>query len=194
MIDKKDITGILLAGGKSSRMGTDKGFLKLNNKSFTEYSIEALQPLVSQLLIVSNNPDYDVFKIKRVDDLIKDAGPLAGIYSGLKHSKTEYNLVLSCDIPLIKAGILEKLIDAQDGYQDVVQIVSNGKSMPLIAMYKKTCVTTFYKLLLNEERRLHVAINQCKVKNIVLNPENDFFTKNINTPEELKTIAHVDNN
>ena len=194
MIDKKDITGIILAGGKSSRMGTDKGFLKLNNKPFIEYSIEALQPLVSELLIVSNNPDYDVFKLKRVDDLIKNAGPLAGIYSGLKHSKTEYNLVLSCDIPLMKTEILEKLIEAQDGCQDVIQIISNGKSMPLIALYKKTCATIFYKLLQNDERRLHVALNQCKVKNIILNSEYDLFTKNINTPEELKTIAHVNNN
>jgi molybdopterin-guanine dinucleotide biosynthesis protein A len=194
MIEKKDITGILLAGGKSSRMGTDKGFLKLNKKSFIEYSMEALQPLVSQMLIVANNPDYDVFKIKRVDDLIKDAGPLAGIYSGLKHSKTEYNLVLSCDIPLIKTEILEKLMEAQDGCQDVIQIISNGKSMPLIALYKKTCATIFYKLLQNDERRLHVALNQCKVKNIILNSEYDLFTKNINTPEELKTIAHVNNN
>jgi len=194
MIEKKDITGILLAGGKSSRMGTDKGFLKLNKKSFIEYSMEALQPLVSQMIIVANNPDYDVFKIKRIDDLIKDAGPLAGIYSGLKHSKTEYNLVLSCDIPLMKTEILEKLIEAQDGCQDVIQIVSNGKSMPLIALYKKTCATIFYKLLQNDERRLHVALNQCKVKNIILNSEYDLFTKNINTPEELKTIAYVNNN
>jgi len=177
MIEKKDITGILLAGGKSSRMGTDKGFLKLNKKSFIEYSMEALQPLVSQMIIVANNPDYDVFKIKRIDDLIKDAGPLAGIYSGLKHSKTEYNLVLSCDIPLMKTEILEKLIEAQDGCQDVIQIVSNGKSMPLIALYKKTCATIFYKLLQNDERRLHVALNQCKVKNIILNSEYDLFTK-----------------
>lgn len=194
MIDKKDITGIILAGGKSSRMGTDKGFLKLNNKAFIEYSIEALQPLVSQMLIVSNNPDYEVFRLKRVDDLIKDAGPLAGIYSGLKHSKTDYNLVLSCDIPLIKKEVLEKLIEAEDGDFDILQIESNGRSMPLIAMYKKTCETTFYKLLQKDERRLHVAMNQFKVKNVVLDPENDLYTTNINTPEELKTIAHVNNN
>ena len=194
MIEKKDITGILLAGGKSSRMGTDKGFLKLNKKSFIEYSMEALQPLVSEMLIVTNNPDYDVFKMKRVDDLIRDAGPLAGIYSGLKQSKTEYNLVLSCDIPLIKTEILEKLINAQDGCQDVIQIVSKGKSMPLIAMYKKTCETIFYKLLQNDERRLHIALKQCKVKNVVLNSENDLFTKNINTPAELKSIADDNNN
>lgn len=190
MVDKKDITGIILAGGKSSRMGTDKGFLKLNGKTFIEYSIEAIKPLVSQIMIVSNNPDYDVFNIKRVDDIIKDSGPLAGIYAGLQHSKTEYNLVLSCDIPLIKTEILEQLIGAQDGYSDVIQIVSRGKFMPLIALYKKTCEPTFYQLLKNDERRLQVAINLCKLKNIVLSSEFENFTENINTLESLEKIAN----
>ncbi|WP_166965180.1 molybdenum cofactor guanylyltransferase [Yeosuana marina] len=194
MIDKKDITGIILAGGKSSRMGTDKGFLKLNRKSFVEYSIEAMKPLVSQMMIVSNNADYDAFKLKRVEDVIKNSGPLAGIYSGLSHSKTDYNLVLSCDIPFIKTSILEMLINAQDGDADIVQILSDGKPMPLIALYKKRCETIFYNLLQNDERRLHVALNQCIVKNIELNPECDVFTTNINTPEELKEIEHVDKN
>lgn len=194
MIDKKDITGIILAGGKSSRMGKDKGFLKLNRKSFVEYSIEAMKPLVSQMMIVSNNADYDAFKLKRVEDVIKNSGPLAGIYSGLSHSKTDYNLVLSCDIPFIKTSILEMLINAQDGDADIVQILSDGKPMPLIALYKKRCETIFYKLLQNDERRLHVALNLCKVKNIELNPECVLFTTNINTPEELKEIEHADKN
>ncbi len=194
MIKKEDITGIILAGGKSSRMGTDKGFLELNGKLFIEYSISALQPLVSQIMIVSNNSDYDAFGLKRVKDIIKNSGPLAGIYSGLHQSKTAYNLVLSCDIPLIKKEILEQLIKAQDGYSDVIQIVSNEKQMPLIALYKKTCEAPFYKLLQNDERRLHVAINQCKVKNIVLNSEFETFTENINTPEELEKIANESKN
>ncbi|MCF8274809.1 MAG: molybdenum cofactor guanylyltransferase [Flavobacteriaceae bacterium] len=194
MIKKEDITGIILAGGKSSRMGTDKGFLKLNGTLFIEYSISALQPLVSQIMIVSNNVDYDVFGLKRVEDVIKNAGPLAGIYSGLHQSKTAYNLVLSCDIPLIKIEILEQLIEAQDGNSDVIQIVSRGKFMPLIALYKKNCETTFYQLLQNDERRLQVAINQCKVKNIVLSSKLDTFTENINTPEELEQIVNESNN
>lgn len=101
MINRKDITGIFLAGGKSSRMGTDKGFLKLNDKTFIEYSLAAMKPLVSQIMIVSNNTDYDKFNLKRVEDFINDAGPLAGLYSGLKAAKTEFNLVLSCDVPLV---------------------------------------------------------------------------------------------
>lgn len=193
MIDKNDITGIILAGGKSSRMGTDKGFLKLNGIFFIEHSIAALQPLVGQILIVSSNPDYDVFNLKRVEDLIKNSGPLAGIYSGLKHSKTKYSLVLSCDIPLIKTEVLEKLIEANDDVSEVIQIVSNNRPMPLIALYKKTCEESFYQLLQNDERRLHIAINQLRVKDIILNSESEILTNNINTPEELKNVANEDN-
>ena len=191
MIDKKDITGIILAGGKSSRMGEDKAFLELKGKPFIEYSIEAVKPLVSEIMIVSNNPDYDRFNLNRVDDIIQNSGPLAGIYSGLVNSKTDYNLVLSCDIPLITTEVLKLLINDVEPDIDVVQMVSYGKPMPLIALYKKQCKTLFYKLLQNNERRLHMALSQCKVKNIMLNSENELFTTNINTPEELKKIKHV---
>ena len=66
MIDKKHITGIILAGGKSSRMGSDKGLMMLNNKPFIQHIVEALQPLVNEVIIVSNNADYDIFKLKRI--------------------------------------------------------------------------------------------------------------------------------
>lgn len=193
MIGKNDITGVILAGGKSSRMGTDKGFLNLKGKPFIKYSIEAVAPLVSEIVIVSNNPGYDVFKIKRVGDLIKDAGPLAGIYTALKQTKTNFILILSCDIPLIKTEILEQLIKAWDDESDVVQLVSKGKSMPLIALYHKRCENIFYKLLQNDERKISVALTHCKVRNLLLNADKEIFTSNINTPEELKILEHVVN-
>ena len=188
MIDKKDITGIILSGGKSSRMGTDKGFLMYEGKRFVEYSIEALKPLVSNVIIVSDNEDYDAFGLKRIEDVIKNAGPLAGIYSGLKHASTVYGLVLSCDIPLINSEVLKKLIDAANPDSEVIQIESQGKNMPLIALYKKSCEPIFLKLLNQGERRLQFAVNQCKVKHVLLTGEDELFTKNINTPEQLKAI------
>lgn len=190
MINRKDITGIVLAGGKSSRMGRDKGLLDLEGKVFVLRSLSAIKPLVSKSLLVANNPEYDIFETQRVEDLIKNAGPLAGIYTGLHYSETSYNLILSCDIPLIKTEILEELIKVQDPQTDVVQIVSNGKHMPLIALYHKRCENLFYRLLQKNERRLHVALEQCKVKNVILNSDQDIFTTNINTPEELKSIGY----
>ncbi|MGA1226004.1 MAG: molybdenum cofactor guanylyltransferase [Tamlana sp.] len=189
----ENITGIILAGGKSSRMGTDKGFLTLKGKPFIQHSIDALKPFTSDIIIVSNNSDYDVFGLKRIEDIIENEGPLAGIYSGLKHTKTDYNLILSCDIPLINSNILQKLIDAINDDSEVIQIESNGKTMPLIALYKKQCEQTFLEFLNKNERRLQLAISKCRMKNVVLNDEDTFFTKNINTPEQLKQVEDAYN-
>ena len=193
MRDKKDITGIILAGGKSSRMGTDKGFLMLNEKPFIQHSIDALKPLVSEIIIVSDNLDYDILGYKRVTDTIKDAGPVAGICSGLEASKTDYNLVLSCDIPLIKTEILEKLIVNIETNFDIIQIESHGKTMPLIALYKKHCSVFFSNLLKNDERRLRMAVSQCRVKNISLDHNHNNATMNVNTKEELKQLEDAHN-
>jgi molybdopterin-guanine dinucleotide biosynthesis protein A len=191
MVDKKNITGIVLAGGKSSRMGSDKGLLTINDKTFVEHVIVAMKPLVDKIIIVSNNKDYDQFGYRRVEDSIKDSGPLAGLYSGLKHSETEFNLVLSCDIPMIKTEILKKLVDTDLENYEVVQIESNTKTMPLIAMYKKQCMHKCLELLQQGERRLRVAVNQLKTKTIIIDAEFDQFVKNVNTKEDLKTINHA---
>ena len=191
MIDKTNITGIVLAGGKSSRMGSDKGLLKINDKTFVEHVIDAVKPLVDKIIIVSNNKDYDQFGYRRVEDSIKDSGPLAGLYSGLKHSRAEYNLVLSCDIPMITTEILKKLVDADFENYEVVQIESNTKTMPLIAMYKKQCMRKCLELLQQGERRLRVAVNQLKTKTILIDTEFDQFVKNVNTKEDLTEINHA---
>ena len=194
MSNKQNITGIILAGGKSSRIGSDKGFLLLNNKPFIQHIIEAMQPLVSSIIIVSNNPDYDIFKLKRTNDLIANAGPLAGVYTGLHYSNTENNLVLSCDIPLINTEILKKMTEQIEENVDVIQLESKDKSMPLIAMYKKHCESKIFELLEQGERRLRFAVNQFKVKTIVLNKEQEKFTTNINTLRNLNEITNEINN
>lgn len=190
MNTSQNITGIILAGGKSSRMGTDKGFLKLNGKLFIEHIIAVLTPFVSEIIIVSNDLNYDSFKVKRVSDFVENAGPLAGVYSGLLASKTENNLVLSCDIPLINSKILDELVRQIDDISEIIQIESNGETMPLISVYNKSCETVFSSLLNQGERRLRFAVNQCKVKNILLKKEQEKWVSNINTPEQLKEIRN----
>lgn len=187
---KKNITGIILAGGKSSRMGTDKGLLLYQDEPFIQYSIKALQPIVGEIIIVANNPAYDVFKGMRVSDIIENAGPLSGVYTGLKHSNTSHNLVLSCDIPLIKTKVLEKITDHIDEQHDIIQVTSNGITMPLIAFYNKRCEEKLFALLNKGERRMKTLTKSLIVKNIELTPEWRHYTANINTPEELKSIIY----
>ncbi len=190
MKKKSTITGIILAGGKSSRMGEDKGFLKLNGKTFMSSIIAALKPIVGEIIIVSNNSEYDVFNLKRVADSMEDSGPLAGLYSGLLHSETENNIVLSCDVPLISTSVLKKLLEGAPSEAEVIQFESEGKTMPLVAMYKKKCRHHFLKLLQTNERRLRFAIDQLDVKTITLDSELGKTVRNINTISELKDLKH----
>ncbi len=188
MIDKKHITGIILAGGKSSRMGTDKGFLKLNGKTFVQHSIDALTPLVSKIIIVSDHEKYDSLGYQRITDTIKNAGPVSGILSGLEASKTNYNFVLSCDIPLITTTVLKQLLSAYSPDKTIIQAESNGKSMPLIAFYKTQVKQVFKHYLEQNERRLRVVVKACQFKTVPLNDNQKRATLNINTKEELKHI------
>ena len=190
MKKKSTITGIILAGGKSSRMGEDKGFLKLNGKTFMSSIIAALKPIVGEIIIVSNNSEYDVFNLKRVADSMEDSGPLAGLYSGLLHSETENNIVLSCDVPLISTSVLKKLLEGAPSEAEVIQFESEGKTIPLVAMYKKKCRHHFLKLLQTNERRLRFAIDQLDVKTITLDSELGKTVRNINTISELKDLKH----
>ena len=190
MINQTNITGIILAGGKSSRMGTDKGFMILNDLSFMSRIIKVIKPLVSDLIIVSNDKKYDVFNLKRIDDMIENSGPLAGLYSGLYHSKTKYNLVLSCDVPLINSAVIKILLDECDDQFDVIQLESNGETIPLVALYKKDCMHLIFELLQNNEKRLRYAVEQFKTKTISVNNELREYVRNINTPEQLREIQN----
>lgn len=191
MINIKDITGIILAGGKSSRMGSDKGLLTFNNSTFMSHIIDAAKPLVSEILIVSHNPSYDEFGYKRIEDLIVNSGPLAGLYSGLYHSKTKYNLVLSCDVPLVNTLVLKRLVEEFEDGIDVIQIQSQNKTMPLIAIYKKECLSTCKTLLLQGEKRLRTAVTQLNTKTVVLDSELDLYVRNINTLKDLNEIKNA---
>lgn len=185
---KNNITGIILAGGKSSRMGTDKGLVSYNNKPFVEHIIKAMQPLVDDIIIISNNKNYEAFGFSCFADLIKNAGPLAGIYTGLKHSKTENNLIVSCDVPLINTEVLQKLIDQQNDASEVIQLQSQGKNMPLIAIYKKQCEAIFLEELDQNQRKVQKAIEKCKVKTVVIEPDFEKHTTNINTQKDLELL------
>ena len=188
MKTEKNITGIILAGGKSTRMGTDKGFISFKNKTFVEHIITAIQPLVNEIIIISNHNSYDQFELKRYDDLIKNAGPLAGIYTGLHYSNTENNLLVSCDVPLINKEVLQKLIEQINDTSEVIQLQSNGKNMPLIAIYKKKCEAVFLEELKQDQRKVQKAIKKCKVTTVPIDTVLEKYTTNINTKKDLEFL------
>lgn len=188
MKSKNNITGIILAGGKSSRMGTEKGLIIYKNKPFVEHIIEAMSPLVDNIIIISNNKAYESFGFKCYEDLIKNTGPLAGIYTGLRYSKTENNLIVSCDVPLINTVILQKLTDQKNDTSEVIQLQSQGKNIPLIALYKKSCEVIFMEELHQNQKKVQKALKKCNVKTVIIDGSLEQVTANINTPEDLELL------
>ena len=186
-------TAIILAGGKSSRMGSDKGLVLLNGKPMISYIIEILKKMQIPIIIISNNENYKQFGLPVFADIIKEKGPLGGIYTGLKNSKTESNIIVSCDVPFLSNRIIELLINKDNGYPiSVVQ--SNGKTHPLIGLYSKKIVKKLFDTILLEKLKVRSFIEEFPLNTIeldkqeILEYENEI--RNINTQEELKIIVY----
>ena len=192
MLKNKTITGIILAGGKSSRMGVDKGFILWKNKPFIEHSIDALKPLVNNIIIVSDHIQYDALGYERVKDVVPETGPLSGLYSGLLQSDSDLNLVLSCDIPLISSEILTKLLTAFTEGTNAVACRAKDRVMPLVALYNKNCIATCEQLLDTNERRMMILLDTLdRVVYLELNKEETNQVKNINYTKDLNAIKHA---
>jgi molybdopterin-guanine dinucleotide biosynthesis protein A len=190
MMKPKNITGIILAGGKSSRMGTNKALLHYRGKSFIQHAIEVMKPLVDRVIIVGDPENYPDLDLQIVQDIYRNAGPVAGIHAGLEFSETPFNIVLSCDVPLLNEQILKELIEGIDGNNDVVLIECKGQRHPLIAVYKTTCRHLFDDLLRSGEKRLLSVLDLLKVKIVHLSNDKAHCVANINHPSTLKKLLH----
>lgn len=143
-----NINCYILAGGKSSRMGEDKGLLILNKKPIVQHVIEEANKIFENIFIISNNLEYKKFGLPVIGDLVFNAGPAGGIYTALKHSNCEINFVVSCDMPFVTKNGFEFLINNLSEYE-VVLPLHNEKIEPLFAIYSKKC-SEFWKLELDK--------------------------------------------
>lgn len=154
----KEITGIILAGGKSSRMGIDKSLLKLGNKTLIEHVVDAIRPYVSAVVIVTNNEEKFSFlnNVSFVPDIIKNQGPFIGLISGIKSIDTKWCFVTSCDMPLIDGNIIEYLWRRKDKY--IVSPFSIDGYEPLISLYSKDILPYAEKLMTEDIRSINKFI------------------------------------
>src|SRR3989338_6940699 len=157
------MTAIILAGGESSRMGTDKAFLKIGNQPLIKRQIGVLRKIFEKIIIVTNSlPKYRGYKgIKIISDIIPHHGPLGGIYSGLLASSSTYNFVVACDMPFINQGLIRYIIRNRDNYDIIIPKIDR-KYHPLFGMYSKNCLPIIEKRI--KQQRLKVSSIFLKVK------------------------------
>ena len=186
-------TGIILAGGKSSRMGEDKGLVLLNGKPMIQYVIEALKEVVSNIIIISNNASYNKFGVPVYSDIIKNKGPVGGIYTGLYHSTTELNFCISCDVPMVSSDFIFWLLN-KSGNASVTLPMCKDKVHQMIGVYSKQVLSYFKESAEKEHLKLSQVNKDMDCEIIDIEKEYANFDKlifsNINTKNELISIAH----
>ena len=180
----KDAPVYILAGGKSSRMGEDKGLMSLFGKPMVAYVIEAAQHISSDINLVTSNADYAQFNLPLISDRHDNKGPLSGIHAALSASDTDYNFVIPCDVPYVKPGLLKFLLYQADGY-DITIPRHDNRIHPLMGVYRKECLSVIEK---------NISVNSLKVSNIfdqlIVNiVETDEFDpinfKNLNSKKDI---------
>lgn len=188
-MSKQKITGVILAGGKNSRMGTDKGLLRIEGKKIIERILDAMKPVVNEIIIISNGDNYDYLGYKIYNDIVRDCGPMGGIHTALSYSKTEKNLIVSCDMPFLTSDTLKYIVENSDGCEVAVP-QHNERTEPLCSVYTDFCRNKFSQLLGNGEWKMKDALKHFNVKRIVFQNGSEAIKifSNINSKEEYRNL------
>ena len=185
-MSKLKITGIVLAGGKSSRMGYDKGLAKVGERKMIELVIQSLKKVCDTIIIISNTNAYNDLNIPVYVDLIKDCGPIGGIFTGLFHSQTDHNLIVACDMPFVSDKLLNNIINHCENNQIVIPSIKNQLE-PLCGYYHKNILLEIKSFVDDEEYSVHKIIKHFKYEAIPFD-SNSILLTNVNTPDELNKI------
>ena len=185
-----EVTGIILAGGKSSRMGYDKGLATVNGDKLIELVYGSLIKVVDKIIIISNTNSYDYLDVPVYKDMYKDKGPVAGIYTGLYHSTTQKNLVVACDMPFVTPELLTYLLEHVGNNQIVVPSL-NSNIEPLCGYYNKNVLEQLKELIEMDVLPVHKVIAFFDHYALPIKEgdsiEQDVFT-NINRPEDIQQL------
>lgn len=189
-ITKDEITGIILAGGKSSRMGKDKALSDFKGKPLISYAIETLKPLCGTLIISANQTGkYGTFGLPVISDEIKNIGPMGGILTCLKHSETQHNLIISCDTPFVGSDLFMHLLRKIENYQVVVPSHETFLIEPLNAYYNTNLIGEMEKSIWEGNYKLMDFFKKVRFKSVEINEKLPFYKEhlflNINTLKDI---------
>jgi molybdopterin-guanine dinucleotide biosynthesis protein A len=193
----QNASGIILAGGKGSRIKRNKALITLpDGKALIERSIGVLRDIFTEILIVANRKElYEGFGLQVVEDLIKGKGPLGGILTGLTYSTSDLNFVMACDMPFPQPALIELLLE-KCGDHDVVIPEASGEVEPLFAVYSKSCLPVIMDHLQKDDLKVRNVLARLRVRRIGeedinrVDPERlSFF--NVNTNQDLKRAQAI---
>ena len=204
-----DITCFILAGGKSTRMGTNKSLLRIGGITIIERVVNLMKGLFQDVLLITNQTEeFSFLKIMMLEDIHKNTGPLAGIHSALVDTKTEKNFIISCDMPLMTGEVIKYLVDYPTERPITIARADNFIQQ-LCGVYYKSLVPFIESIIESnkkgaDERNPEQSKRGCSVLELVKNVpaeiidiEKEFSDYkpgtfyNMNRPEEFNYIKDI---
>lgn len=189
-------TVAIIAGGKSSRMGTDKSFVELLGKPMIEHLLSRVTDLgQAETILITNCPaEYIHLDLPMYGDVLPEKGSLGGIYTALFYSKTPRTLVIACDMPFVHPALLKHMLTLYEGF-DVVAPRVNGYPEGFHAIYSRACLNLIRQNLDADKLKVTDFYSKVTVRYLdeaeyqVFDPQRlSFF--NVNTPQDLQEAHH----
>jgi molybdenum cofactor guanylyltransferase len=194
----KDITGILLAGGKSRRMGVDKRFLKLGGETLVRRALLVYERLFTEILIVVAEPAPELADMGHqiVTDLIPYCATLGGLYTGLSRACRPRIFAAACDMPFLNPTLIGHLLECYD--DDVVMPKLATGLQPMHAVYSKACLPYFERMMANHNLSIQSVLGHHELRTRLVaeevvrtfDPQLLSFL-NLNTPEDMELARHI---
>jgi len=195
-----ETSGIVLAGGKSLRLGFDKVLETVGNRSLLQLVISEVASLSREVIIVTTSEQtipqsIDYSRLKVVTDIYPGKGPLGGIYTGLATSTSFYNLVVASDMPFLKQALLRYMIQLSANFDLVVPRV--GKLVePLHAVYTKSCLAPIEHMIRQDKLSVNQLFPLVKTRYVEAEEIERFDPRhlsffNVNTKADLKRAREL---
>jgi molybdenum cofactor guanylyltransferase len=190
LVPVADVTAFILAGGKSTRMGTDKAFVMLEGRTLLARALEVCRTIASDVWIVGDVNKFTPFA-PVVEDVFPGCGPLAGIHAALRASRSDLNLVLAVDLPFVSPALLHFLLEQARACSAVVTVPRAGHGwQPICAVYRRSFADAAESALRKAQYKIDVlfdptltrVIGEDELLNAGFSPQ---VFRNVNTPEEL---------
>ncbi len=188
------VTGFILAGGASRRMGRNKAVLEVDGTPIITRTYRTLASLFHEVIVVTNSPqDYDFLPCRKVPDIYPDYGSIAGLHSALAHSSTAYSFVTACDMPFLDPAVIRHLCEIRMVGYDAVIPYSEGGQEPLHAVYSSACKDVFENAIQKGERKILDILSRMNIRHVPYDEVRRVGGQaasflNVNTPEEYEGI------
>lgn len=194
----KSCTGIILTGGLNTRMnGINKSFLKIGDQYYIDRIAEIISRHLAKCMVVCRDSrPYQNMPLPIVKDILKDRSPLTGIHAGLVAMHSQYAFCISCDLPLLHAGVVGLLLESiEDGF-DVIVPASGTYFQPLCAVYSKRCAPVIEAQLEKGDMKVDHLYQNLKIKkisyNIIRKVDPDLLSFfNVNTADEVEKAEQL---